>query len=308
MMITTVFILLTAGYLVAAQVNTCSSFCSSLGMLQSSPGKSCDDIYSINKASRGVSGDYWIQTTTGVHQVYCDMELECGGHKGGWMRIADVDTRRGDQCPGGWVKSSQHNSCKANGIAAGCYSNNFDTLSTKYTKVCGKIIGYQEGSMDAFYPSARAHGRIPTDYVPDTMSRSLDGVYVDGISISLGSPRKHIWTYAVGLSDDSNNNPTHNCPCAIFQGPNPPTFVHDHYYCESGNTGPHDGSTLHAGDPLWDGAGCLPENSCCYQPGMPWFFRQFPKAEDEKIEVRICRDQGFHNEDVTVEQLALYVL
>ena len=48
-----------------------------------------------------VSGDNWINTTTGVHQVYCDMELECGGHKGGWMRIADLDTSRGDDCPTG---------------------------------------------------------------------------------------------------------------------------------------------------------------------------------------------------------------
>jgi len=41
-----------------------------------------------------VSRDYWIETSTGVHQVYCDMELECGGRKGGWMRIADLDSYR----------------------------------------------------------------------------------------------------------------------------------------------------------------------------------------------------------------------
>ena len=106
----TVVNILTAMCLVAAQ-GTCSSFCSSLGMLEFNPGKSSDDIYQINKATRGVSGDYRIQTTTGVRtvqQVYCDMELECDGHKGGWMRIADSDTRKGDQCPNGWVKSFQH--------------------------------------------------------------------------------------------------------------------------------------------------------------------------------------------------------
>ena len=48
--------------------------------------------YQINKPSREASGNYWITTTTGVHQVYCDMELMCGGHKGGWMRIADLAT------------------------------------------------------------------------------------------------------------------------------------------------------------------------------------------------------------------------
>ena len=52
---------------VIAQEKVCSNFCSSLGMLQSSPGESCDDIYQINKASRGASGNYWINTTTGVH-------------------------------------------------------------------------------------------------------------------------------------------------------------------------------------------------------------------------------------------------
>ena len=58
-------------------------------MLTTNPGRSCNDIYQINKASRGVSGDYWIETSTGVHQVYCDMELECDGHKGGWMRMSE---------------------------------------------------------------------------------------------------------------------------------------------------------------------------------------------------------------------------
>ena len=95
--------------LVAGQDKVCSNFCSSLGMLQSTPGKSCDDIYQINKASRGVSGNYWINTTTGVHQVYCDMELECGGHKGGWMRIADLHTSRGDDCPSGRTKITTNN-------------------------------------------------------------------------------------------------------------------------------------------------------------------------------------------------------
>ena len=86
-------------YLVVAHEKICSAFCSSLGMMQSSPGRSCDDIYQINKASREASGNYWINTTTGVHQVYCDMELESGGHKGGWMRIADLDISSGDDCP-----------------------------------------------------------------------------------------------------------------------------------------------------------------------------------------------------------------
>ena len=84
MAISSVIVTLTiAGAVVTAEEKMCSNFCSSLGMLQSSPGKSCAEIYQINKASRGVSGLYWVNTISGLHQVYCDMKLECGGHKGG---------------------------------------------------------------------------------------------------------------------------------------------------------------------------------------------------------------------------------
>ena len=37
------------------------------------------------------------------------MELECGGHKGGWMRIADLDTRRGDDRLSGLTNFTTHN-------------------------------------------------------------------------------------------------------------------------------------------------------------------------------------------------------
>ncbi|XP_065885481.1 uncharacterized protein [Dysidea avara] len=288
--------------LVMAEDGTCST---RYGFDIDLPGSSCADIYYKNPESHGKSG-YYVIKTGHLFFAYCDMELECGGTKGGWMRIADIDTRRGDQCPSGWVKSSQHHSCKSNYNGAGCYSTIFDTLSTSYNKMCGKIIGYQKGSMDGFYPSARAHGRFTGNYLPDIMSKSLDGVYVDGISVTIGSPRKHVWTYAVGLSDDYNYL-GFNCPCAKYPGPDPPVFVHDHYYCESGNNGEYEIDKLYTEDPLWDGAGCLYENSCCYQPGMPWFYRQFPKPENGYIEVRICRDQGYYDEDVTLEQLELYV-
>ena len=92
-----------AGAMIVAEEKMCSSFCSSLGMLQSSPGKSCAKIYQINKASRGVSRLYWINTTSSLHQVNCDMELECGGHKGGWTTIANFDTSKGDSCLVGWT-------------------------------------------------------------------------------------------------------------------------------------------------------------------------------------------------------------
>ena len=284
--------------LVVAQHDTCTRY----GFDIELPGASCVDIYNKNPTSHGRSG-YYVLKTDHLFFAYCDMELDCGGNKGGWMRLADISTNRGDTCPSGWTR---YKSYCTGGSAAGCYSANFLTNSTSYSKVCGKVLGYQKGSMDSFYPSAVTHGIVTLDYTPVTASRSLDGVYVDGISITTGNPRKHVWTYAVGLSDDYNY-PLYNCPCAKHPGPDPPTFVGTHYYCESGDTGTFDLTTLHTNDPLWDGAGCGPENSCCYNAGMPWFFRQLPTITTGNIEVRICTDQAFADEGVVVEQLQLYV-
>ena len=109
-------------------------------------------MYQINKASRGASGNYWINTTTGVHQVYCDMELECGGHKEGWIRTADLDTRKGDDCPLGWAKiTTPVAACVFPSSNAGCYSANFSTLSIRYSKICGMAVGYQKNRPDIFW-------------------------------------------------------------------------------------------------------------------------------------------------------------
>ena len=183
----------------------CSSFCSALGVSSTSPGKSCNKIYQINKATRGISGTYWIQSDNDIiQQVYCDMELECGGHKGGWMRVIQLDTANGDTCPDGWVNNPDYNSLCTGGDAAGCYSANF-SVPYSYNKICGQVRGFQKGSTDAFYPHAYAKGLIPEGdyYLPElNVSKTINGVYVDGVSITLGDPRKHVWTYAAGLSDD----------------------------------------------------------------------------------------------------------
>ena len=289
------FIFALFGCLVASQEKVCSSFCSSLGMLESNPGKSCDDIYQINKASRGVSGDYWIQTFTGVHEVYCDMELECGGYKGGWMRIADVNISRGDGCPGAFTKETINNIALCHqefSNLPGCFGTTYDVARMVYTKVCGQVRGYQKGKPSAF------SGRY-----------SIDDTYADGVSITLGNPRKHVWTYGVGY-DDHRNTPNRNCPCASSGGVEPASFIGKHYYCESGNNvdqfPPVD--KYYTEDPLWDGDGCVStNNNCCTTVGMPWFIREFPTEQQDDIEVRLCQNEGFNNEGVAIDLIQLYV-
>ena len=275
---------------VAAQEKSCSNFCSSLGILQTNPGKSCDDIYQINKASRGASGNYWINTTTGIEEVYCDMEIVCGSHKGGWMRIANLDTRRGDDCPSGWTKiTTPVVACRAPSTFSGCYSTIFSTLSIPYNKICGMAVGYQQGSTDGF-----------------SNSGSINGPYLDGVSITYGNPRKHIWSYGIGITD-SGNFENANCPCSPVSGELPPSFVHDHYYCESGTTDDVRKSGVLTSDPVWDGEGCSSGNNCCSEPSLPWFYRQIPMPTTEDIETRICRTEQSTNEDILVRDLQLYV-
>ena len=290
--------------IVLGQEKVCSSFCTSLGMMESNPGKSCNDIYQINKASRGVSGGYWIQTATGTHQVYCDMELECGGYKGGWMRIADLDTSRGDDCPTGWMKVTTPTNvdvCRSNNNNPGCYQATYSTNGLSYNKVCGMARGYQKGVPDAFEAFTLQRRRTP-----------INEPYVDGLSLTIsGSPRKHIWSYGIGFSD---NNAA--CPCGFIRtsdgrelvGPDPQEFVREHYYCESGtDRNPPAITDYLTDDPLWDGEQCTGDSQCCHDPGMPWFTRQFPSSVTGDIEARICRDQTFNDEGILIDQLQLFV-
>ena len=274
------------------------TFYSKLGTEAFLPAKSCEEIYQINRASRQKSGFYWVRNPS-LRRVYCDMELECGGIKGGWTRVAYLDTTNGSACPSSWSKITIPGTsavvCRS-GDSPGCYSAYYSTFGVSFSKICGQVVAYQKGSTDAFHPT-NEYDR-----------KSINDIYIDGISITVGNPRKHVWTYAAGISDDGSY-PTYNCPCADTAGPDPPPFVGDHYYCESGNTGSYDLAAYYSSDVLWDGYGCVGnKNNCCTNPNMPWFFRQFARnIHGESLEARICHLESFSNEDVLVQKLELYI-
>ena len=263
------------------------------GLISTKPGKSCRDIYQMNPASHGVSG-YYIIVTDKPTFVYCDMTLECGGEKG-WMRIANVNPVEGD-CPNGWKKiTNPVAACRPPSDNPGCFSAHFPTHDIPYSRVCGKVIGIQKGTPDAFGFAAG-------------IKLSINQTYLDGISITYGTPRKHVWSYAAGVSEDQIGRGwgPFTCPCSKHRGALPLAFVNDHYYCESGTTR-YSFSTYFTGDPLWDGINCGNQNTCCTQPSLPWFFRQLPLTNTEDIEARICYDQHFGDESVLVKEARLYV-
>ena len=93
------------------------------------------------------------------------------------MRVAYVNmSKSGATCPQGLTQKtlSGLTLCGRNG-PAGCQSTVFSTLGLNYSQVCGQLRGYQYGTPNAFYP-----------YLANT-SLTIDGVYVDGVSITYGS-------------------------------------------------------------------------------------------------------------------------
>ena len=260
-----------------------------LGTSQTNPAASCHEIYQHNPTSRGSVGQYWIKTSEGLFEVTCNMKLKCGGVEGGWMQVVDVDMNRDDSCPGTWHKiTAPRRLCL--GYVDGCATAHFYVKGVSYEHVCGQAKAYQKGSTNGY----------------TAKTQSIDGAYVDGVSITLGSPRKHVWTYAAGLSDDGDYK-NDNCPCATHPGPPPPAFVGNHYYCESGDMGTYEVAAYYLTDPLWDGIDCGTGNGCCAQIGMPWFYRKLPVSVDDNFEVRICKDEIHANEDVAIEKMEIYI-
>ena len=203
-------------------------------------------------------------------------------------------------CPGEWIlrtySSEPRRLCGSSG--AGCLSATYSTYGIRYSHVCGRVIGYEYRSADAF-------GRF-------TGPVTIEGSYVDGVSLTHGSPgaRQHIWSFAAGLLQTVHSSyPTFSCPCV--SGTVAPSYVGNDYFCESGNSGTSWTDIIYASDPLWDGQGCG-SPPCCElssPPGVtaPWFCKQLPQATTDDIEARICIDETAANEDTPVERVELYI-
>ena len=266
----------------------------SFGRCPSNPAASCADIITINASSPWPSGYYWIGTQGNSSKQYCDMTRSCGGVTGGWMRVAELDmTNSSHQCPSNLMEKiySGKRTCVRIETAGGCSSvNNFITPGVEYSNVCGRVIGYQYGSPNAF-----------------SSNNNIDSKYVDGVILTHGDPRQHIWTFAAARDEIG----TSNCPCTntnlISQATTPPTFVGNDYFCDTGSEQSYS-SIFYGDDPLWDGAGCGPLNTCCSFNTPPWFYKQLPQPTTDDIEMRVCTSGNpITNEDIAIEIVEIYV-
>ena len=97
------------------------------------------------------------------------------------------------------------------GTSVGCYSVRYPALGLSFTHVCGQVLGYMYSSVDGL------------DAVATT--KVIDNPYVDGLSITYGSPRQHLWTYAAGHNGRCLcHSPTHASSSSSFVG--------QHFYCD----------------------------------------------------------------------------
>ena len=254
---------------------------------------SCKEIKQADILS--ASGYYVIKNNNGdLIKVYCNMDELCG-YVGGWKRVAILDMTDADQqCPPG-LREYDVNGVRACGrptsSSGSCSSVQFPSDSLSYSEVCGKVIGYQYATVSAI----------------DRGYSDINTYYVDGVSLTHGSPRQHIWTFMAQVQQDilySHNK--FKCPCAPGSTASKAAFIGDDYYCESGASSLH--YILYTDDPLWDGKNCgAVEQGCCDQPGMPWFHKVLEQPVTDSIELRVCADEGTANEDAPVAQYEIYV-
>ena len=78
------------------------------------------------------------------------------------------------------------------------------------------------------------------------------------------------------------------------------------YFCDTGSQNRFEYGRLYS-DPLWDGAGCGPHNTCCSLNNPPWFYKQLSQPTTDDIEMRVCRSEGIDNEDIRVEMVDIYL-
>ena len=261
---------------------------------RSEPLSSCEQLR--NRYPIIPSGYYHIGNVT----IYCHMGKLCNS-TGGWTRLAYLNmSLPTENCPSGFqmYNTGGVRACGRVNVNTDCLPVIFPSNNISYSEICGRVVGYQHASTDAIDPRFGDHNDI-------------NGHYVDGISITRGSPRQHVWTFMSGLQDEGTNNRNLNCPCSVGATVPVQSFIGEHYFCESGNPNYYAWSynTLYIQDPLWDGQNCgTRELACCSATGLPWFYRNYGNVTTtDYLELRLCCDQIVSDEDVAVGLYEIYV-
>lgn len=224
----------------------------------------------------------------------------CGGFGTGWARIVYFNmSELTQQCPQSWsLITSPKRTCGRTSVAhcsspsvpCTCDSATFSNdQGIQYSEVCGRVVGYRAGNPEAFQ-------------VYSHLREDIDRAYAEGVSITHGSPRQHIWTLA-GTSSVTF------CPCDSSSSNSPPSFVGNDYFCEVGDppAASYSMGSFYSNDPLWDGDGCGSSSTCCTFNNPPWFYKELPSPTTDGIEVRLCGDSYTADENFPIELIEIYI-
>ena len=220
----------------------------------------------------------------------------CGGP--GWRKVAFINmTDPNQNCPQGLTLTNYSiRSCGRVHIGPrDCSSVTFPIDGPQYSQVCGRATAYRWGYNYAFYGY---HTNI-----------AFDSAYVDGLSLTHGTPRTHIWTFASGLfkGTNSDNHPDFHCPCDPGNTFGSPPFVGNDYFCDSVATENnwHGQFQFFPDNALWDDQDLL--NPCYGLNNPPWFNKTLPEPTTDDIELRMCFWEPPFASNVGLELLEVYV-
>ena len=177
------------------------------------------------------------------------MTRSCGGVAGGLTRVAYLDMTDSSEVCYDTLRErtvSGIRACTPLEDTATCSSVQHQS-PISYSKVCGLIHANYGKSLDGFNGGG------------------IDDIYVEGVSLTHGSPtRNHIWSFAGKRCGSSS------CGTA-------PAFVGSDYFCDGANYGSYNVR-------MWDGV-C--DHSGCYDCDTdPWFIKSLPQSTSDDIEMR----------------------
>ena len=206
--------------------------------------------------------------------------------------IARIDMiKSGSSCPGGLEHvTSPKLSCRKN-ISVGCSQVYFSSHGMSYSKVCGRVIGYQHGSPDAFSPAIYA--------------RNIDDMYVDDLLLPIiiqGNIFGHLQHNQMAIIKIT----LMDAPALPIIEAKFPTLLRMITFVklEPNETYSNRYFTEHK---LWDGNGCGTFPNGFAGTRSSFFIKQLPNSISLDVQLRVCMDEGRDNEDIIIEKLSLLV-
>ncbi|HEU0034265.1 MAG TPA: fibrinogen-like YCDxxxxGGGW domain-containing protein [Kofleriaceae bacterium] len=240
---------------------------------------SCKDHLAAGHSESGVYlvGDPAVPTR-------CEMTI--GG--GGWTAALDFDALR-DPCPAGWQPVAA--------AGPGCTVVDGAQISgvsiapplASYREVMTTLLAFQRGTADGYEGQG-----------------SIDDAYLDGLSITVGTPRQHVASYAVGYDEATGCNMMGACTCPCLGGIAAPAFAPEAARrCEAGALSVSIDGTVVFADPLFDGVE-LPA-ACAGEGRAEPIQTLLGGATSDPIEARLMRNEIVQAEGLVLSRLELWV-